>query len=120
MWMAPITSATAIEPWPVLSFVSSFVAAVDMDPRNDVTDCYVWPKEEEEEEGTTERARGRRMEGWREKRFLADAHSYLPPSLAIVLLPACLQRYSSSHPQGFNDEDLENSPGCWAATTATY
>ena len=31
-----------------------------------------------------------------------------------------LQRFSSSHSQGFKDEDFGNSPGWWAATFATY
>ena len=31
-----------------------------------------------------------------------------------------LQRFLSSHSEGFKDEDLGNSPGWWAATLATY
>ena len=31
-----------------------------------------------------------------------------------------VQRYSSSHSQGFKEENLGNSPGWWAATVANY
>ena len=39
--------------------------------------------------------------------------------IEITAVSEELQRYSSTLPQGFKDQTLENSPGWWAVTVAT-
>ena len=56
----------------------------------------------------------------------ASPSSYYSASISwdgirvFLQLVTLVQSYSSSHSQGFKDEDLGNSLGSWAATVATY